>query len=353
MNKELEKNNNPTWHDYVNEVMPNFNQIAEREKLVLWKSESQFALQAIFKNDALAKCSVQSVQNSIINVASVGLTLNPADGYAYLVPRKNECTLAISFKGLIKVATDAGGIAWVKAEVVKEQDTFTFKGVSELPEHAMQPFSDRGDTVGVYCVAKTVEGDYLVDLMDIVELTKIKDCAMTKDVWDKWPNEMAKKAIIKRASKQWPRTDKSTRLHKVVEVINEVEGFDPDYTIYTKEQKEYFDQMVEQEDSYNFMIFSQTVDQEVYTSLFNSFEKGEKTANKNKCREMTKKGFEELDDMKLKADDFCLGNDAFGLAEIIEDMQDFGKSSWWHGTTEEIRTISTELMGTIEDETNE
>jgi recombination protein RecT len=88
----------------------------------------------------------------------------------------------------------------------------------------MDPFGDRGETVGVYCIAKTNDGDVLVDLMNIEELKKIQSCAKTQMVWTQWPDEMAKKAIIKRASKQWPKTDQSSQLHKAVEVINETEG---------------------------------------------------------------------------------------------------------------------------------
>ncbi len=347
MSTELQQAN--TWENVVNEVMPQFNQIAEREKLVLWKAESQFALQALNKNDTLAKCNVLTVQSAIINVAAVGLTLNPADGYAYLVPRKGECTLAISFKGLIKVATDAGGIAWVRAEVVRKEDTFVFKGVSEMPQHDMQPFSDRGEIVGVYCVAKTTDGDYLTDIMNAEEIAKIRDCAMTKVVWDKWPAEMAKKAVIKRASKQWPRTDTSSRLNKAIEVINEVEGFDPDYTIYTEEQKKHFDYLIEKEESYNYVMFIKSIDQEVQAALFNSFEKGFKTKNKEKCRKLSANGYEILHGLTEQANEYCANDDAFGLAETITDLGVEGKSIWWADASEETRLKATELMATVEE----
>ena len=219
-----------TWDSVVQTVMPQFEKIARINNQVQWQVESQFALQTIQKNSGLAKCSITSIQDSIINVASVGLTLNPADGYAYLVPeyskalKGNECQLRISFKGLIKVATDAGSIKWVKAEIVKANDNLEYKGPCTMPVHSMDPFGDRGETVGVYCIAKTNDGDVLVDLMNIEELKKIQSCAKTQMVWTQWPDEMAKKAIIKRASKQWPKTDQSSQLHKAVEVINETEG---------------------------------------------------------------------------------------------------------------------------------
>lgn len=342
-----------TWPELVNEVMPQFNAIAEHEKLVIWKAESQFALQAITKSTQLQQCNPNTVQNAIINVAAVGLTLNPADAYAYLVPRKGECTLVISFKGLIKVATDAGGISWVKAEIVKENDTFTYRGISEPPEHIVHtPFNqtERGKTIGTFCVAKTKDGDYLVDLIDIDEINKIKACASTQVVWNQWPEEMAKKSVIKRASKQWPRTAESSRLHKAVDVINETEGSDPLYPQYSDEQKAHFDHIIEKEDAYEYVLFTQSLPTETINGLFNSFEKGNKTKGKEKCRELSKKGFEILGDLKIRADEYCLGNDAHGLAEVIADLEEKGKSLWWHSTTEEIRQTATELMTSVEDD---
>lgn len=224
---------NPTWGQVIDRVSPKFNEIASRNQLVTWAEESQFALQAIQKNAKLAGCVVTTVQNAIINVAAVGLTLNPALGYAYLVPEGvkqdngkylDECMLRVSFKGLLKIATDSGSIKWVKAEIVKANDIFTYSGPCEPPVHSMQPFSDRGATVGVYCIAKTHDGDFLVDIMSADEITKIKAAAKTDYVWKSWPDEMAKKAIIKRASKQWPKTDRDDRLDRAVAVLNDYEG---------------------------------------------------------------------------------------------------------------------------------
>lgn len=214
----------------VTQAMPQFRRIADENKLVKWEEESQFAMQALTTNSSLQGCAPETIQNAIINVAAVGLTLNPADGYAYLVPeynkgnKRSECQLRISFKGLIKAATDTGAVKWVRAEIVCKNDTFTYNGVDQKPTHQMEPFGDRGEPVGVYCVAKISDGEYLTDVMSWEEVQKIKSCAKTQSVWTAWPMEMAKKAIIKRAAKQWPKTQESGILHKTIEVINETEG---------------------------------------------------------------------------------------------------------------------------------
>lgn len=207
-----------------------FERIAAEHKLVRWAEESQFAVQALRRNVKLQECRRETIQDAIINVAACGLTLNPAHGYAYLVPENIKigddyvqvCQLRISFKGLVKVATDSGVIQWVAADVVHKNDDFKFKGKWELPEHNMDPFStERGDPVGVYCVARMHDGQYITETAPWSEVLKAKAAAKTKKVWEEWTTEMAKKFIIKRASKQWPKLE---RLENTVGVINEYEG---------------------------------------------------------------------------------------------------------------------------------
>jgi len=135
-----------------------------------------------------------------------------------------ECLLRVSFKGLLKIATDSGSILWAKAEIVKASDEFEYLGVCTPPSHKMNPFKDRGATIGCYCVAKTHQGDFLVDFMSMDDINKVKGAAKTKTVWDAWFDEMVKKAMIKRASKQWPKTDRDDRLDRAIAVVNEYEG---------------------------------------------------------------------------------------------------------------------------------
>ena len=263
-----------TWTQYIEKVSPKFNEIAANGKHVTWAEESQFAIQALQKNPKLSGCIPATVQNAVINVASVGLTLNPALGYAYLVPEavkqadnnwRDECMLRVSFKGLLKIATDSGSIMLCKAEIVKDNDDFIYTGAFSLPEHRMNPFSDRGATVGVYCAAKTHQGDWIIDVMGMEDINKIKDKAKTKTVWSEWEDEMIKKAIIKRASKQWPKTDREDRLDKAVAVMNEYEGSSemiltsPSLSQYTAETKEYFDQLISKQDAFGMLVLKCTL----------------------------------------------------------------------------------------------
>ncbi len=194
--------------------------------------ERIFAMQALMKTDyamKVANANPRSVRLAMLNLAATGLTLNPANAYAYLVPRDNEIKLDISYKGLIKIATDAGSIRWGKADIVHELDVFEYSGPAEKPVHRAEVFKDRGPMIGVYCIAKTRDGDILTDFMDLEEIHKIRNksdlyARQKKGPWVEWEGQMTKKAMIKRASKTWPYTDRSDRIFKAIALANDAEG---------------------------------------------------------------------------------------------------------------------------------
>lgn len=278
------------WIDHLNEIEPKFNEMAESHKAVRFKEECEFALQALNKNTALFACDVRTVQDAIKNVAAIGLTLNPAHGFSYLIPDTQKvgnnwvkvCRLSISFKGLMKLSTDSGAVEWVQAETVRKGDTFTFNGHGNKPTHSFDPFGgERGELTGVYCVAKLHGGDYLTEVMSWEEVLKIKAKAKTSKAWEEWVEEMAKKAVIKRAHKQWPTTSQDNRLATGVQVLNDGEGSrEENYT--TEQHEKYLMYLVEGTDI-EFAAYIKELKEKneaIVDDLYNSFDKGEKTTNK-------------------------------------------------------------------------
>lgn len=197
-----------------------------------YDTESIFAMQALMKTNfamETANKNPHSVHLSMINVASTGLTLNPAHAYAYLVPRDGSIVLDISYKGLIKIATDTGSIRWARADLVFENDTFVYHGPAKAPEHQSDVFRKKGNVIGVYCIAKTCDGDILTEVMGIEEIEKIRGKSMAyakkkSGPWVEWFEQMCKKAVIKRASKTWPYTERADRLMDAIELANANEG---------------------------------------------------------------------------------------------------------------------------------
>lgn len=210
-------------------LAPTFNSVLS-DRSIKFEREAEFAIQVLSSNDyamKLAYSNRQSVINAVTNVAAVGISLNPAKKQAYLVPRDGRICLDISYIGLVELAVASGSVRWVKAELVRASDRFVLQGFDKPPVHDFNPFAnDRGEVVGVYCVAKTADGDYLTDTMSIAEVNAIRDRSSAWKAWTSkqkscpWvtdPGEMTKKTIVKRASKMWPKTE---RLDQAIHHLN-------------------------------------------------------------------------------------------------------------------------------------
>ena len=302
-------------------------------------AEKGFAIQLLKNNSYLMKAAQSnpdSLQQAITNVAAIGLSLNPAEKQAYLIPRnmkvgnswQTRIFLEPSYMGLIRLATNSGSIEWVQALPVYQNDEFIDNGAGERPTHKYSPFSkERGEFVGVYCVAKTCTGDFLTSVMPADDVFSIRDRseAWKKGQYGPWKddfNEMAKKAVVRRAFKMWPMTDE--RAAHAVDLSNVNEGFEPILSApsggeYTAEQKEYFDQMIEQGDAIGMVVFEQTIDNETtFTNLYHSFEKGTKTKYMRIIDALLKSGHDKV--MSICADIEGSISDDVAIAEIWEEL---------------------------------
>ena len=260
--------------------------------LLDFKQECLFARQQLLKNDYTLKVAASapnSLQAAILNVAAIGISLNPANQHAYLVPRDGAICLDISYRGLVKLATDSGAIKWAKVELVYDNDEFSWLGPATAPEHRADPFADRGALKGGYCLAKLPDGDMLVEVMPIDEINKIRDTSKAfqnnKGPWVNWYEEMAKKTILKRAYKSWPQTPNRQRLDHAVDALHESEG-----TAFTIDEHAEYMRMIRDEDALGLYLMRYRVGDTKWIALYNSFDKGEKTAGKKKERELEDKG---------------------------------------------------------------
>lgn len=221
-------------------VEPDFNRLAAIHGAVSFARESSFALQILRGNSFLTSVALgdqDSLKQAILNVAAIGLSLSPVYKLAYLVPRDGKVCLDISYLGFVQLATDVGAIKWAIAEVVHKNDKFALRGFGKEPLHEFEPFGDRGEIVGAYCVAKTHDGEFLTTQMTNAEIWSIRDRSPSwksfeKDQkstpWKTDTNEMIKKTVIRRAWKSWPKTDSRKRFEQAVDVTSD---FDPSESV--------------------------------------------------------------------------------------------------------------------------
>lgn len=214
-----------TITNYVYGAEQNFQSVLV-DRSLNFEREAGFAIQVLTASDYVAKLAAndrQSVINAVTNIAAIGISLNPAKKQAYLVPRKGKICLDISYMGLIDLAIQSGSIMWAQADLVYATDAFTLNGFDRPPTHQYNPFSkERGEIVGAYVVVKTHTGDYLTECMSREDIDSIKNRSESvkagkSSPWDTDYGEMAKKTVVKRAYKYWPKSD---RLDQAIHHLN-------------------------------------------------------------------------------------------------------------------------------------
>lgn len=162
----------------------------------------QNAIAAVSGNDQLSKYPVAQLAPAIMRGAMLGLDFFNKE--AYLVPYGQQVQFQPSYTGLVKLAKKYGGVADVKAEIVREGDEFTTRMVDgrQSFEFNPKPFND-GQIVGAFAVATMQDGSLRVERMTKAQLDKVKlmSKAQGGNAWKLFPEEMYKKAVIRRLCK--------------------------------------------------------------------------------------------------------------------------------------------------------
>ncbi len=225
-----------------------FRKIAKNQgHRVRWEEESMFALQALSRNTLLQKCDPLSIRDAIINVAAIGLSLNPQLQQIALIPRYSKkaggylCNADPMYQGLIKLATDGGTVLQTWCSVVYQDEVndhrFEYRtGSHPFLKHEPDPFKTHtmDDAIGAYCCADIrnsahvhitfMSRDEIYKARDSSEMIKkaLKDDRPIKGPWADWEEEMWKKTVLKRAQKMWPKG--SGRLETAVALANVADG---------------------------------------------------------------------------------------------------------------------------------
>ncbi|ELY6320459.1 recombinase RecT [Cronobacter turicensis] len=218
-------------YELINPLKVEFEQICA-EPSINFKRELEFAMQIFANNDSLAKIAMNnptSTRSAIMNVAAIGITLNPAQKLAYPVPRKGAICLDISYMGLMHIAQQSGAIKWCQSAIVRKNDQFRREGLDKPPVHIYSEFDtkeQRGEVVGAYVVVKTEDGDYLTHTMRIEDIYSIRDRSEawkaykskgTACPWVTDEEQMMLKTVVKQAAKYWPRRG---RLDAAIDYVN-------------------------------------------------------------------------------------------------------------------------------------
>ena len=194
----------------------------------------------------LAEKNPSRIMIALMDIARLGLFPGSKLGEAWVVPfavgtgqnRRPDCQAIIGYQGFLKLARNSGLIESVCARAVFVGDQFEVRfGLHEDIVHIPSRDVDRSDArnvIGCYAIAKFKGGGHHIEWMDDIEILAIARRSKTYDrhadrwtgPWDTDWIEMAKKTVIRRAAKQWPKsTDmaEAMALDERAEIIVEAE----------------------------------------------------------------------------------------------------------------------------------
>jgi recombination protein RecT len=211
----------------------------------VFDKEVSFAVQIAQKNPYLQKCTPESALKAILNVAQVGLTLNPVKKESYLIPRYNSSTkqmevcLDPSYIGLIKLVTDAGGVSSINSQLIYEGDEIEISLGDEKPIKKHIPYflvgKEKGDIIGCYSRAVLTDKTEHVEIMSRMDVLEVRSRSesykaytegkIKSTTWVTDEGEMFRKTVVKRHTKYLPKSTDSEHLQNAIELSHQAMGF--------------------------------------------------------------------------------------------------------------------------------
>jgi recombination protein RecT len=130
--------------------------------------------------------------------------------------------------GLLKLVRNSGELLSITSQIIYEKDVFKYwvDSDGEHLNHEPQMFSDRGNVIGAYALAKTKDSAVYIEVMTMNEISAVRNVSRSKDSgpWaGPFKHEMYKKSVLRRLIKRLPV---STDLDSVIKADDEDYAFD-------------------------------------------------------------------------------------------------------------------------------
>lgn len=175
----------------------------------------QMATTLISRSPELAECSTESLVGATMQSSILGFQPVAALGQCYFVPfhnkktGKREVQFIIGYKGMIELARRSGEIQTIYAQVVYENDEFTYELGLEPKLVHVPDTGERGKMTHVYAVAKFTGGGFAFEVMSKSDVDKIKNKSQAgNSSYSPWNSgfydEMARKTVVRRLFKYLP-----------------------------------------------------------------------------------------------------------------------------------------------------
>jgi phage RecT family recombinase len=166
------------------------------------------AMLAISENKDLRDCIKTqpgrlSLFHALKYAATTGLSLNPQEGKAALIPYSGKVQYQIMKNGMIEIAMESGKVEFITCDLVRDNDNFKIKKSVQGDEYEFIPaLKDRGEIIGFFAGLKFKSGFTHMCWMTVEEVEEHRDQYAAfkgeKSAWFKSFPGMGIKTVLKR-----------------------------------------------------------------------------------------------------------------------------------------------------------
>lgn len=175
------------------------------------------------KQALIDKVTLESVAFALQDMAIQGLSVAKKQGY--FVPYGDKLQFLRSYHGTQAVLKRLHGVKDLWANVIWKGEEFEVeyneRGQLAFKGHKVNWKAATGkkeDIEGAYCIIEREDGTQFITVMTMDEILTAWSTAKTQNVQNKYPQEMAKRTVINRASKAFINTSDDSDL--LIESVN-------------------------------------------------------------------------------------------------------------------------------------
>ena len=147
-----------------------------------------------------------------------------------IVPRKGQAVWQPMIQGIYKRVKTSGSVASISANVVYDGETFdVLLGDEDRIVHRRDMARvANGNEVAVYAIAVLKDGSKEREVMTWEQIMAVRQSSATPNdgPWVSWPDEMARKTVVRRLAKRLPVLDQADEaLHRTIGRVDSLYSF--------------------------------------------------------------------------------------------------------------------------------
>jgi len=153
----------------------------------------------------IQECSPASILSAAMKACELGLDPCGARGHCYLIPYKKQCTLQVSYKGMLELAFRSGAFVAIEARTIHEGDHYRLAYNPEpIFEHVPKGATDGLSLTHAYAYGRLKTGGLVIEVLTRGQIEDVRRTAQSDKVWGPFYCEQAKKTAIKKLLKRQP-----------------------------------------------------------------------------------------------------------------------------------------------------